>query len=325
MPPSIRTALRRTCVASALLAGAACLESDAAFVYDSAGGRVSAGPPRARRVGTVEGFYGPEGVKYDPEQDVYFVSNMLGFGSVKDGDGYIVRIDAANLGRSEIFIRSGRNGVVLDAPKGMAIHGDTLWVTDIDVLRAFDRRTGAPLATVDLRQQGAVLLNDVAVGPDGALRVTDSGIIMSDKGVLHPGGDKVFLVGPNRAISVLAEGNVLGRPNGITWDPTGRRWIVVSFDPFHSEVYALNAGTDARTVLASGLGKFDGVEVLADGRLLVTSWSDSSVHAFGGGRDERIIRHLINPADLGLDTRRNRVAVPLVTMNRVEFWQLPGK
>jgi sugar lactone lactonase YvrE len=205
----------------------------------------------------------------------------------------------------------------------MAIHGDTLWVADIDVLRGFDRHSGAPLATIDFGPQHAVLLNDVAVGPKGELRVTDTGIIMSDKGVIHPGGDKVFLIGPNRAVSVLAQGNVLGRPNGITWDPKGRRWIVVSFDPFHSEVYTLNAGTDARTVLARGTGKLDGVEVLDDGRLLVTSWSDSSVHAFSGGRDERIIRGLINPADLGVDTRRNRVAVPLVTMGRVEFWQLP--
>ena len=279
-------------------------------------------PTDARRVGVLDGFYGPESVKYDPDQDVWFISNMLGFGSAKDGEGFIVRVAADDLSREDAFIASGRNGVTLDAPKGMAIHGDTLWVTDIDKLRGFDRRTGAPLATIDLSGHDAVLLNDVAVGPDGSLYITDSGIIMSSKGVLHPGGDKIFVIGPGRSVSLAAEGAQLGRPNGISWDATGNRWVVVSFDPFRSEVYTVARGDTSRTVIAKGNGKFDGIEALADGRLLVTSWNDSSLHVFTGGRDERVIRNLSWPADIGFDTRRNRVAIPQVMINRVEFWEL---
>jgi sugar lactone lactonase YvrE len=204
----------------------------------------------------------------------------------------------------------------------MAIHGDTLWIADIDKLRGFDRRSGSPLATIDLSTHDAVLLNDVAVGPDGSLYITDSGIIMSAKGVLHPGGDKIFVVGPGRAVSVLASGEQLGRPNGISWDATGNRWVIVSFDPFHSEVYTLTGGDTTRTVIASGNGKFDGIEALADGRLLVTSWNDSSLHVFGKGTDARVIRNLSWPADIGVDTKRNRIAIPQVMINRVEFWEL---
>jgi len=36
-------------------------------------------------------------------------------------------------------------------------------------------------------------------------------------------------ISPDRRVSLLAEGRDLGRPNGITWDPDGRRWIIVSF------------------------------------------------------------------------------------------------
>lgn len=56
------------------------------------------------------------------------------------------------------------------------IVGDTLWVADIDAMRAFNKRTGAVIATVDLRPRGAVFLNDVAAGPDGALYITDTGL-----------------------------------------------------------------------------------------------------------------------------------------------------
>jgi len=276
----------------------------------------------ARRVGVLDGFYGPESVKYDADQDVWFITNMMGPGSAKDGVGWIDRVDANEMKTAERFIESGRGGATLDAPKGMALHGDTLWVADIDKLRGFDRRTGAPLATIDLAPHGAVLLNDVAVGPDGSLRITDTGIIMSEKGVLHPGGDKIFMIGPGRSVSLAASGEQLGRPNGISWDARGNRWIVVSFDPFRSEVYALGANDTTRTVLATGKGKFDGLEVLPDGRFIVTCWNDSSLHVIGTGTDARVVKNLSWPADLGYDTKRNRVAIPQVMINRVEFWEI---
>ena len=290
--------------------------------------RSAGNPPQARyarKLHVVQGLGFPESVRYDPEQDVYFVSNMVGPGSDKDGNGYIARIPAGELGPVTIFVQGGRGGAVLDAPKGMALQGDTLWVADIDVVRGFHRRTGAPLAVLDLRPQRAVMLNDIAVGPGGTMRVTDTGIAMTRKGVIYRGGDRIFAVDPGRAVSVVAQGSALGRPNGITWDPDGRRWIVVSFDPFRSEVYALAPGESRRTILAAGLGKFDGVERLPDGRILATSWADSSLHVFDGKRSRRVIRNLWQPADLGVDTRRGRVAIPLVLQGRMEVWELPGR
>ena len=291
-----------------------------AFACDAEPGRAE-----AVHVQTIEGFAEPESVRYDPEQDVFFVSNIAGFGSVKDSIGFISRVDAGDLSRIDHFIRSGAHGTLLHAPKGMALQGDTLWVADIDVLRAFDRHTGAPLAAVDLAPVGAILLNDVAAGPDGAVYVTDSGIEMSPVGVIYSGGEKVLRVrGADHAVSLLAAGPELGHPNGISWDTAGDRWVVVGFAPFASEAYAL--GQDGgRTVLGRGKGRFDGVEVLGDGRLLVTAWSDSSLHLFDGAEDRQIVRNIWQAADLGVDTKRMRAAIPLALQGRVEFWNLPSR
>ena len=325
MPPSFAPRSCARVLAMAVLSlAAACHSEDRRYATrDSSVDANQRDTSGAQRIGAIDGFRQPESVTYDSSQDVFFVSNMYGEGSVKDGAGYIARFNASDLGGMSILVESGKNGATLDAPKGLALHGDTIWVADIDQLRAFDRHTGAPLGTIDLRPFHAVLLNDVAVGPDGSLHVTDTGIIMSDKGVLYPRGDRIFAIGPHRTISVVAEGDSLHMPNGITWDAERRRWIVVSFDPFHSEVY-VPRGDSARSVLASGSGRFDGVEVLSDGRILVTCWTDSSVHAFSDGRDEKLIGNLPMPADLGLDTRRNRIAVPLVNRGRVEIWSVPG-
>ena len=275
----------------------------------------------ARKIGEIADLHAPESVRYDSAQDVFFISNIQGLGSTKDNHGFIVRVSAADFQDMSIFAQSGRDGVELNAPKGMVIQGDTLWVADIDVLRGFNRMTGAPVANVDFRPSRAVLLNDVALGPDGALYITDTGIIMSEKGVLHPGGDKIFRLA-GRSIEVVQLSPPIAWPNGITWDRYSKRWLVVTFDPFASELSAFSQSNPARAKLGSGIGRFDGVEVSADGRILVSSWADSSIHAFSGGKDVRLIRGLSQPADIGVDTRRNRVAIPLGMVDRVQFWEI---
>ena len=276
----------------------------------------------AQRVARLTGLHGPESVRYDPELDVYYISNMTGYGSAKDGNGYLIRTPADDFSKSVILAEGGRNGAVLDAPKGIAVHGDTVWVADIDKLRGFHRKTGAPLATIDLAPEGAVLLNDIVIGGDGRIYITDTGILMTDKGVFHPGGDKIFSIGPD-GVTVVAKGNELGRPNGITWDAKNGRLLVASFDPFHSQVYAIKPPDSKRTILADGKGKFDGLEILPDGRAIVASWQDSAVLAVGNGKLAKITTEVWQPADIGVDTRRNRIAIPSTIMDRVELWQLP--
>lgn len=285
----------------------------------------AAAPAEPRRVLVIDGLDQPESVQYDPRQDVYFVSSMAGFGSVRNGMGYIARVGAGGAETWEVFVQTGAGGARLDAPKGLALQGDTLWAADIDVLRGFDRRTGEPLAVVDLAPLGAVLLNAATVGPDGTLYVTDSGIVMGEKGVEYVGGDKIFAVAPDGGVRIVAEGPHLGHPNGITWDPAGERLLVVSFHPFGSELYALAPDGSRGEVLGTGPGRFDGVQVLPDGGVVVTAWSDSSLHRFAGGSSERVLRGLWTAADLGVDTRRNRIAIPLVLPGRVEVWELPGR
>jgi hypothetical protein len=315
-----------------MAAALACRTSEEYARYDRAmdrrapvtdGVRVGVGSDDARFVTTVAGLRNPESARYDPDQDVYFISNMSGYGSAKDGDGYIVRVSADDVSRPTVFIKGGSAGVTLDAPKGMAISGDTLWVADIDKLRGFDRHTGAPLATLDFAPLGAVLLNDVAVRPGGDIRVTDTGIRMDEAGNYYVGPAHIFAVGPNATIRVLASGADADQPNGITWDAATKRWVFVSFDPFLWEVKSIDDADSIRTLFSrEKQGKLDGVEVLASGAVLYSSWADSSLHLLQADRDRQVIRGVVAPADLGYDTRRGRVAIPMPTLGWVQIWSL---
>jgi sugar lactone lactonase YvrE len=276
-------------------------------------------PQGPARVAATAGFRTPESVRYDADLDIYFVSNIGGVPSVKDGDGFISRLGPDGALLDTAFIRGGVNGVVLNAPKGIAIVGDTLWVTDIDAVRGFDKRSGAPVASVEFA--GAQFLNDVTVGPDGALYITDTGIRIDSTGMSHPGPDRVVRLGADRTITTAAQGDTLGGPNGITWDASAGRFLVVPFGV--GSVFGWAPGDSLPAVIATGPGGYDGVERLADGRFLISSWTDSSVYVLDS--TATLVRYIVgvpSPADIGLDPRRNRVAIPIFTQDRVEIWEI---
>ena len=278
-------------------------------------------PPTATKVAVVEGFLTPESVKYDTAQDVYFVSNVNGGPLTKDNNGFISRVRPDGAIENLKFVEGAHNGVTLNAPKGLALRGDTLWVADIDVVRAFDAKTGAPRDSVSLASLGAVFLNDIAVAPTGALYITDTGIRFDDVGnVLHPGPDRIFRIGPDRQVTVAVRGDTLGRPNGITLDSVGKRFIIVQFGG--RSILAWKPGEKAPSVIAKGPGGFDGVEI-AGTRLLVSSWADSTVSSYETGQEVKVITGVPSPADIGYDAKRKRVLVPIFTGSRIEIWQLP--
>jgi hypothetical protein len=281
---------------------------------------VAPASPGATKVLTVAGFSTPESVRHDSAQDIYFVSNINGSPTAKDNNGFISRVKPDGTIEILKFIEGGRAGVTLHAPKGLALLGDTLWVADIDAVRAFNARTGVPLDSVRLDSLGAVFLNDIAIAPTGALYITDTGIRFDDVNqVLHPGPDRIFRVGPDRKVSVAARGDTLGRPNGIALDEPGKRFIVVSFGG--KSVMAWKPGDRAPRVIAKGAGGFDGVEVVGT-RILVSSWADSTVSSYETGQEVKVITGVPGPADIGFDAKRNRVLIPIFQGNRVEVWQL---
>ncbi len=259
-----------------------------------------------------DGFVAPEAVRYDPDQDVYFVGNWgTGSASATDNNGYISRMRPDGQIETLKFIAGGTNGVVLHAPRGMYIVGDTLWVADADAVRGFDRKTGAKLANVDFSGLDRGFLNDVAADATGTVYVTDTG------------RNKLYKVQGEGGPTLVVSDSALGSPNGITWDAANKRFIIVPYGGAHS-IRAWVPGTTTLTDVSTSTGaKWDGVEVLPGGRVLVSSQADSSVHVFEGATGHAIIHTQGAPADIAVDTKRNRVAVPVVALNHVEIYQLP--
>ncbi len=268
-------------------------------------------------VNTVEGFDRPESVWYDSTTDAYFVSST-GSGNGDDSHGFISRLKGDGSIDSLRFIADGRNDVTLHTPRGLAILGDTIWVADGKSLRGFDKNTGASVGDVDFGQLDAELLNDVAIGPEGSVFITDTRANDGDGSIFRV--PLLSIEGRKRNPQVASTSVTLQGPNGITWDRVRGHYVVASF--LGNDIYSWMPKSNPNTI-ATGPGRFDGIAVLGDGRILVTSWNDSSLMVVRGDSLHTVISGLPQPADFGIDNKRQRVAIPLSATNEVVIFSIP--
>lgn len=260
------------------------------------------------RAAVAEGLSGPEAVRYDPEQDVYFVSNFNGE-AAGDANGFISKVGPDGAIRVLKFME-GTEAHPLHGPRGMQIVGDTLWVADAKGIHGFNRSTGEHTDFVDFTVHEPGFLNDVDAAADGSLYVTDTG----NARVFHVSGGE---------IEVVVSDELTDPPNGITWYAPADAYVLAPWGGGRT-ILAYRPGDGATTGLAemSEGGNFDGVEEYY-GRLLIASQADQAIWAWQDGEAHKLIATPGKPADIGIDTKRKRIAVPYIALDRVDIWQLP--
>ncbi len=270
--------------------------------------------PRATIVIENSGFSTPESILHDPAGDRYLVANINGSPVAVDGNGYISWLDRAGIVEQEKWIDGTTEGVTLNAPKGMAIIGDTLYVADITHVRAFDRESGAPKGEIEI--SGATFVNDVAAGRDGWLVVSDSGIAFGPGGAEDTGSAAVHAISPEGEVVTVAAGDQLQRPNGVLDSIARDGLVVVTYGS--NVVYTLDEDGSRRDLAALPSGGLDGVAETPDGRLLVSSWEGGAVYAVDiDGSVTTVVADLEAPADIDYDADLGVVLVPLFTSDAV--------
>ena len=259
-----------------------------------------------------EGLSTPESVLYDATNDEYIVSNIDGDPLAADGNGYISKLSPDGKVLTQKWIEGKKNGVTLNAPKGLAMTGGKLYVADIDTVRIFDAKTGAPAG--DVKLPGATFANDMAVAPDGRVLVSDSGLKAGKKTFEPSGSDAVYAIDANKKLTTIAKSKDLGGPNGLL--PMADKTWVVGFRS--GELYSLDAKGKRADVQKLPKGSLDGIVALPGGDLLISSWDASAVYRGKPGGDFHVaIEGVKSPADIGWDSKRSRVLVPLFNDNEV--------
>jgi SMP-30/Gluconolactonase/LRE-like region len=263
------------------------------------------------------GLATPESIQYEPISDTYLVSNINGGPLDKDDNGFISKLSPEGKVLELKWIDGASAEVELNAPKGFGVSGGKLFVADIDVIRTFDLATGKPGAPIKV--PGASFLNDVSVSPDGTVFVSDTGLKAGKEGLEPSKKDAIYKVGSDGKVSTLIKGESLGLPNGLSADADGV-WVAT----WQGKLYRVsNDGKQEAAVNVPG-DQLDGLLRTADGQTIISSWGKSTVYlGAADGSFSPLVADLKAPADLGYDSQRNQILVPLFTENAIQIHKVP--
>lgn len=253
---------------------------------------------------------GPESVIYHPGSDSLFVSNVNGSPDAQDGNGFISRLtDEGEI--AELYWLQG-----LDAPKGLAIKDDTLYVSDIDelvvidinqksVIKRYPVTTAKFLNDVAIDQQGHVYVSDMATNEIYRLADDSFSLWMADPNLEAPNG----LLIENNALIVGSWGNMT---DGFATEVPGH---LKTIDLESREIQSLGDGTP--------VGNLDGVEADGRGNYLVTDWMQGRLlRIFRNGRSETLIEFEPGSADHTVMPEKNLVIVPMMMQNNVVAFRI---
>ena len=283
----------------------------------------------------ISGFVSPESVIHDVDTDEYLVSNVGG-PPVIVNHGFISRVSPEGTILDLRWIQDGVNGVTLHGPKGLCLHRNELYVADVDTLRIFNRRSGAPIRSIPIPNPFApasLFLNHVVVTNSGTVYISDQ---------LN---GAIFTVDPQGYASLLVSGPQLGNPDGFLVSDGELSWVTF----FGHEVRRLTASgkivMEAPLPIVDVTGLNLGPNPLPPGALLLdgyarwhdfllaSSWVTGKIYQIGrSGTDIQTIFQVVGmqdnpvspdgPAKIEVDRLRNRLLIPLFNRGQLVMVQL---
>jgi outer membrane protein assembly factor BamB len=264
------------------------------------------GTAGAAEMWVTEGFQNPESVLLDAPRNVFYVSNVNGDPVDKDGAGHISRLSTDGTMLEAEWVDG------LNAPKGMSMRGNLLYVSDIDQLVAIDVLSGTIAGS--WTGTGAQFLNDVAIGNDGRVFVSD---MLTDS---------IYVLDGNNFLLWL-QSEELQHPNGLRIE--GDQLLIAAWGkdlqpdfstttPGH--LLAVNLASKAISSVGSGapVGNLDGLEPDGQGNYLVTDWLAGTLYRISAdGSTETLLDLNMGSADLEFVANGALAVIPMMNDNTV--------
>ena len=256
-----------------------------------------------------EGIATPESVYFDEVSGLVFSSQINGQPTDRDGNGRIVKLGADGTVIDANWVTG------LNAPKGLRAHDGTLWTADLDELVAIDIASGR--ITSRVKVEGAQFLNDVAIGSDGTVYVSDFL------------ANRIYAVS-NGKVSTFAEGEHLEYPNGLLVE--GNRLVVGAWGKPEADfttkvpgrLYALDLKTKEKTLITpKPFGNIDGLESDGRGGYVVSDYlAGRIVLVSATGESKEVGRYMPGTADIGVMRSINTVIVPHMNENKIAAYEV---
>ncbi|MBI3343967.1 MAG: SMP-30/gluconolactonase/LRE family protein [Gammaproteobacteria bacterium] len=262
------------------------------------------------KVWELTGLKNPESVIYDAKRDVLYVSNVNGAPSEKDGNGFISRLSPDGKLLDLEWIKG------LNAPKGLALSKDKLYVTDIDTFVEIDLDK-ARIAKKYVAEK-AKFLNDPAVDRAGNVYASD----MMD--------DAIYRLSRGR-FELWLKDSKLESPNGLYAEKD--RLVVGSWGvmtngfntkiPGHLKTVSLKDKSIRSLGNGAPVGNLDGVEGEGHGAYFVTDWMAGKLYRIHPSGEADVLLTLSQgSADLTYIKDKKLLIIPMMNDNKLVAYKV---
>ncbi len=237
----------------------------------------------------------PESVLPDIKKGILYVALIDGAPWEVDGKGGVGKLDL----NGKIINANWITG--LNAPKGMGIHGNRLYVADVTQVAVININKGTIEKRISI--DSAKGLNDITVDSKGIVYVSDSRT------------GKVYRIQNGNAIEYLSgfKGlNGLRAYNGNLYVATGK------------DVYKVDAAKNQTSIGVIDQGG-DGIEPVGNGDWIGSAWAGYIYYLYADGKRDLMLdthEQKINTADIGYDPKKKIVYVPTFFKKSVVAYQL---
>ena len=253
---------------------------------------------------TVDGLNEPESAIYDKNTDAIYISNINGSPLELDKNGYITKISV----NGQILEKKWVSG--LDAPKGLAIHKNNLYVSDIDKIWKISTKNKKKDFFL-IKDAG--FLNDLVAHKDGTIYASDMF------------KNRIYSL-KNDNLTIWKQSKLLDSPNGLLIE--GKYLIIATWgkikEGFKTEVKGklIKVNMQTRQIKkffsTRPIGNLDGLVFNKYNGYLSTDWVNGklfSINKKGIVVDSMRINK--GSADLEILMHKNLIIIPMMLNNNV--------
>ena len=243
----------------------------------------------------------PESAIYDPENEIYYVSNYdymyytkgypTGYVSKVSPDGKIVELE---------WIRG------LFAPTGLCVVGNKLYIVVRNGVVVVDTRKGNYISQYDVPD--AVFLNDITADSLGRIYITDSST--------DPAKPDIYII-ENKQIKPWLQSDAISNANGI-YEYHGKLLVGNNGEGLFQAINIKDKSIE--TICSLGPGTIDGIRIDNHGNWLVSHWEGKIFRISGSGMITEIFDSGpkdYNTADFEFSAESNTIIIPTFLGNKV--------
>lgn len=260
-----------------------------------------------------EGVSHPESALFSPEHDAIFVSNVASGNPV----------ETKELGNISKYGRDGKLIAApwvkgLKAPKGMAIIGNELYVTDVNRVVKIDIKKARIIQKINV--PGAKFLNDVTADKAGNIYISD---MATD--TIH--------IWNKKGVKIWKQTPALRSPNGLYTDGSEHILMASWGNPIAKDFSTTNPGALSALSLKNSAeefqeeksfsGNLDGISADNQGNLWISDWMNGDIYKVQkNGSAQKVMNLKQGAADLSFSKELNLLLIPQMNESKVMVYKV---